>query len=182
MVEQQFDLVEAVQRLAREAGLRPQHLAVKPGQLRAAIDDYRRLFHPQQLATLNANRRLALDAMRDLADFEPRLAGPLLYGDGPLQHIRLLLRADSPEQVIMHLQDRHIPWQSGEVTLLYSGDRRVVHPALRFVAGDARVELVILETDRHSDPARDPLGGSSLQTLDAAGLARLLDETDPPHR
>ncbi|MCB1803015.1 MAG: hypothetical protein KDI82_15090 [Gammaproteobacteria bacterium] len=178
MVEQQFDLIEAVQRLAREAGLRPQHIGVKPKQLRAAIADHRRLFRPQQLAVLNSNRRLALEAMRDLADFEPRLAGPLVHGDGPLQRIRLLLRADSPEQVIMHLQDRHIPWQSGEVTLLYSGDRRIAHPALRFVAGDAEVELVILEPDRRSDPARDPLGAGKLDALDPATLEKLIAQQE----
>lgn len=89
-------------------------MAASPEQLRTAVDEYRRLFRPQQLNQLHACRRLALDAMCDLAAFEPQLAGSLVHGDGPLDRIRLLLRADTPEQVIMHLDDRHIPWRTAE--------------------------------------------------------------------
>lgn len=178
VVDENIDLADAVQRVVREAGIRPQHVGIAAVTLRAAIDDYRQLFRPQQLAILAARRRLALEAMHSLAAFTPRLAGPLVHGDGPLEHVRLLLPADSPEQVIMHLRDNHIPWQTGEVTLRHASERRLAHPALRFVAGDAQIELVILDPRYHSDPPQDALGAGKLLTLNAAELTRLLQDTE----
>lgn len=151
-------------------------MAASPEQLRTAVDEYRRLFRPQQLNQLHACRRLALDAMCDLAAFEPQLAGSLVHGDGPLDRIRLLLRADTPEQVIMHLDDRHIPWRTTEASLLHAGERRIDWPALRFMAGDTRVELVILPRGSHGDPPRDPLANTRrLERLDRDQLQMLID-------
>mgnify|MGYP000302496312 CR=1 FL=1 len=69
--------------------------------------------------------------MQTLASFKPRLLGSLVRGDGPLDRIQLLVFADSPEPVIWHLNDRHIPCQAGDTLLHYSGGRRLARPALR---------------------------------------------------
>ena len=105
-------------------------------ELRAAIDEYRTLFKPRQLKQLLQQRRLAREAMGEFAAFRPRIFGDLVHGDGPLDRIRLMLIADTPEQVMHHLSDRHIPWQDGEAMLNYSGRRRVARPCLRFLAGE----------------------------------------------
>ncbi len=112
--------------------------------------------------------------MRDLVDFRPELSGPLVGGDGPLEHVRLLLTADSPEQVIFHLRDRGLPWQSAEAGLHFAEGRRTC-PALRFVAGESTIELVVLDARQRSDPPRDPLSGARLQTLDIDALQALID-------
>ena len=155
--------------------MRPQHIGATAAQLRDAIDEYRRLFRPQQIEQMRRFREVALQAMQRLAAFEPRLCGALLHGDGPLNHVRLLLRADTAEHVIMRLSDLHIPWRSGETTLIHAGNRQVAWPTLRFLAGDAQIELVVLPLDAVSDPPRDALSRQRLDTLDEAQLTALLD-------
>lgn len=143
-------------------------------ELRAAIDEYRMLFKPRQLTQLLQQRRLAREAMGEFAAFRPRLFGDLVHGDGPLDRIRLMLIADTPEQVMHHLSDRHIPWQDGEAVLNYSGRRRAARPCLRFLAGESMVELVVLEQRSHSDPPRDPLTDRPMEMLGVDQLDALI--------
>ena len=124
---------------------------------------------------METNRRLALDAMRSLAEFQPRLSGALLHGDGPLDHVRLLLAAEAPEQVLFKLEELHIPWRAAEVRLWHSKGRRVTYPAYCFVAGDASIELVVLKTGSHSDPPRHPVDNSPLDSADIDQVKALFD-------
>ena len=113
--------------------------------------------------------------MRDLADFRPRLVGAVAKGLADSHSpIRLLLTADTPEQVALALQDRRIPWRSAEVMLGFGGNRREARPAFRFQAGETAMELVILETGDRHDPPRDPADNTPLKGLSAEDLEALL--------
>lgn len=174
MVEDGFDRGEALRRAARKLGVKLQQTMPPLETLHTAIHDYRELFEPQQLVELQARRRLAQDAMAEFARFRPRLFGALLHGDGPLDLIQLLVFADSPEQVMHHLSDRRIPWRDSEVVLSYSGRRRLARPALRFIAGETTVELVMLDHHWRSDPPHEELTGEPLQTLGVDELNALI--------
>ena len=174
MVEDHLDLQQALMQVARKRGFKRQSDWPSRAALQQAIDDYRSLFHPGQSDRLTAQRGLALDAMRTLEEFHPRLTGTLVHGDGPLDKIRLLLIADSPEQIILHLEDRGMPWHSAEVTLHFSGGRHTAQPALRFLAGDVTIELIVLDPKSRSDPPRDPIDGGPLTSLDIERLEALL--------
>lgn len=174
MVEDNLDSDRALRRAAQTLRMRlPQP---PPAELlRDAVREYRSLFRPGQADELKRQRELARQAMRALDVFRPRLYGGLATGSGPLAPIRLMLFADTPEQVMLTLADRHIPWRETTVTLLYAGGRRQPQPGLSFEAGDSSVELVVLPPQSRSDPPRDPVDGGRLVTLDLAGLERLLD-------
>lgn len=174
VVDGGHDLENAVRRAARSRGINLQQARPLLATVHQAIAEYRALFRPQQLEQLRERRELARQAMQTFEVFRPRLAGALVRGDGPLERIRLLLVAETPEQVAMHLADRHMPWRESAIELHYSGGRRLMRPALLFVAGDTTVELVILDAGSHSDPPRDPITGGRLATLDAAALDALL--------
>lgn len=178
MVDEGRDLAAAVQRAAQEHGIRVNALAASLAELRAAINEYRELFRPQQLTTLRERRQTAMDAMRSFAAFEPRLSGSLVFGDGPLDRVRLMLVADTPEQVLLHLSDQRIPWQEGEVGLVFAGNRRATRPAFRFLAGEVTIELVVLSPADRSDPPREPVGGSPLALLDVDEVTALVAEDD----
>lgn len=177
MVDGGHDLETALRRAARERGISLQQARPPTAALQAAIRDYRELFRPQQSKDLQAQRQLALHAMQTFAEFRPHLVGAPIHGDGPLDRVRLLLFADTPEQVMLHLSDRHIPWQDAEVVLHYSGGRRIARPALRFLAGETTVELVILDRQSRSDPPRDAITGGRLEMLDAAEVGALAAQT-----
>lgn len=155
--------------------MRSDQLGCTLAQLRRSISEHRALFRPEQLSLMKTNRRLALDAMRSLAEFRPRLSGALLHGDGPLDHIRLLLTAEAPEPVILKLEDLHIPWRAAEARLWHSKGRRVAYPACRFVAGDAFVELIILKAGSRNDPPRHPIDNSPLESAGIDQVVAMFD-------
>lgn len=174
MVEDGYDIEDALRRAARKHGIKLQQAMPPLEVLHNAIHDYRELFRPEQLVELQGRRRLARQAMAEFSEFQPRLFGALLHGDGPLDLIQLMVFADSTEQVMHHLSDRHIPWQDTEFVLSYSGRRRVARPALRFLAGEARVELVVLDHRWRGDPPRDALTGGRLEMLGVDELDALI--------
>jgi hypothetical protein len=176
VVNEGYGLEEALRRAAREYGVNLQHARPTRDDLHAAIREYRALFRPQQERHLQEQRRIAAQAMQVFSRFEPRLIGPLVSGDGPLDRVQLLLFVDSPEQVIVELSERRMPWQESEAILHYSGGRRRSHPALGFMAGDTSVELILLDHNSHSDPPRDPVTGGRLDALSLDRLNTLLDQ------
>lgn len=175
MVDDGHPLRDALQRAARKLDINLRHRAPSAQALQQAIDDYRELFRPQQRHQIETQRRAALRAMQAFVDFEPRLTGALINGDGPLDRIRLLVTADTPEQVLLQMHEKHLPAQQAEVRLHLSGGRILNAPAMRFIAGDSEVEVVILDAERRSDPPRDPLTGGRLATLSLGELQQLLE-------
>ena len=170
-----YELENALKRAARDLGVNLQHHRPSREALLAAIRDYRELFRPQQLQMLNQQRRIAAEAMHAFAEFQPRLIGPLVHGDGPLDLMRLILIVETPEQVLLHLRDRNIPWQDTEVFMHHSGGRKLARPAVRFVAAQTNIELILLDNRTRSDPPRDPLTGGPLEMLGADQLNALID-------
>ena len=77
-------------------------LAVLPKntEIEEALAEHQRLFAPDAHASeLSAMRNTALEAMRLLAEFEPRLVGPLLSGTATAHNdITLHLFADTPRR------------------------------------------------------------------------------------
>lgn len=177
-MEDGHDLEEALRRVAGKHGINLRRARPPSEILQAAIREYRELFRPRQSLALQEQRGLALQAMAEFAEFRPKLIGALLQGDGPLDLIQLILTADSPELVMHHLADRHIPWQDTETMLTHSGGRRLAHPSLRFVAGESTVELVIIDSQDWSDPPRNPVDGGPLEMSGAAELSALVERNN----
>lgn len=144
--------------------------------IEAALREYQGLFQADtQPLELQRLQRLALEAMHDLSMFRPRLIGAIAKDIADARSpIQLLLTADTPEQVIMALEDRRIPWRSDEIRLHFSRNRRAARPLLHFQAGDTRVELIILEPADRNDPPREATTDRPLQGLTAAQLREKL--------
>lgn len=123
-------------------------------------------------------RRIALDVMTVLAEFDPHLAGSLAAGIADA-HSRIVLRlyADAPEHVVFRLLDRRIDWQEAERRLVFGAGRREARPAFRFRAGEVEVELVVLHPADRSDPPRDPATGRPELALTPAELRAALPST-----
>jgi hypothetical protein len=151
-------------------------------EVEEAVRVQQRLFRgPEQSAALARLRELAVEAMDMLAAFSPRLTGPVLEGTAD-EHtpVRLLLQADSPEEVIFALTDRRIPWKAEDVRLYFGKGRFETRPRLSFEAGDTRVELVVLgEADR----GRPPMEPERERPVPAASLEQfkqvLAERTGP---
>jgi len=136
-------------------------------ELRAYRELYQAEAHPERIAQL---RRVALDAMRTLEQFNPYLTGPVLTGlAGPYAEVDLQLFPDSAKDVEIFLLDRNIAFRTQEGQR-FTGDRaRAVSvlslawqgAPLRLSVFDPRDERVALKTS--------PAG----RVMDRAGIAEV---------
>ncbi len=119
-----------------------------------------------------ASRVEALQAMRFLAEFEPRLVGRILAGTaGPEAPVCLHVFAESAEEVLAYLHERGVPCELSERRFPDLG----TYPMIRFVAGVRRVELVVFP--RHG-PRQAPLSdvtGRPMVRADIATVRALVD-------
>ena len=145
-------------------------------EINDALLEQQQLFEPDEHARSLADlRRHALSAMREFADFRPRLIGPALRGTATHEHgIELRLFADSPEEVLMALMDRRIPWQEGEAVQRYASGSVETCPVFAFVAGDIPVHLQVLPWQARRQPPLDPVSERPERGIDADELAALL--------
>ncbi len=155
------------------------------GEINDALVEQQRLFAPDaHRVHLTQLRQRALEAMRELADFRPRLIGPALRGTATREHgIALRLFADSPEEVLMALVDRRIPWQEGEEVVRFGNGTVQTCPVFEFVAGEIPVLLQVLPWQARRQPPLDPVSERPERGIDALELAALLNAGDAtnPH-
>ena len=166
----------AKRKAAQRIGCRDRSLWPENLEIETALREHQRLFlADRQVDALRAVREVALEAMKAFSAFRPRLVGPALEGTADIHSgVRLLLVADSPEEVAFSLDDQHIPWHPAEVTLRFARGQRETRPSFRFLAGETAVELVVLERADLSNPPRDPATGRALNTADRSQLIALL--------
>lgn len=117
-------------------------------EVEEALRAQQRLFRgDQQRRAVEALRHRALEAMEALAEFRPRLVGPVLDGTADVHSaIELHLFADDPGAVARHLAGLGIPWRDGDKRLRYGRREHRSAPVFRFLAGETPVELVVLTT------------------------------------
>jgi len=128
----------------------------------------------------HASKATALEAMRLLEDFEPRLVGPLLSGTATAHNdIALHLFADTPETVAVRLMDCGIPHEVAERR--FRGQRDVVQafPALRFTAGGHGVDATIFPKDGIRQAPPGPVDGRPMRRATLAEVEALMEGSDP---
>lgn len=141
-----------------------------------ALLEHQRLFHAdRQAQQVRSLRETALEAMRFLASFRPRLVGPALTGAVGLQaEIRLHLFADTPQEILLFLIERRIPVETAERRLRMSNGTEVHAPVFRFSAGDQPVELTIFPPLAEREAPCSPVDGQPMRRAHLAEVEALL--------
>ena len=170
------DFLQAKRKAADRLGVTDASILPRNTEVEAALVAHQRLFaadrHEAGLAEL---RRSALEAMRLMADFQPRLVGPVLTGTAsPHSEINLHLFSDSPEAVSLRLEERGVPHEVLERRVRYERDRVVSYPALRFVAGHQTVDAVVFPLDGIRQAPSSPVDGKPMRRAGAAEVEALL--------
>jgi len=170
------DFLQAKRKAAGRLGVTDASILPRNTEVEAALVAHQRLFaadrHETGLAEL---RRSALEAMRLMADFQPRLVGPVLTGTASTHsEINLHLFSDSPEAVSLRLEERGVPHEVLERRLRYERDRIVSYPALRFVAGQQTVDAVVFPLDGIRQAPSSPVDGKPMRRASAAEVEALL--------
>jgi hypothetical protein len=170
------DFLLAKRKAAERLGVTDASILPRNTEIEAALVAHQRLFAADRHeADLEAMRRSALEAMRLMADFQPRLVGPVLTGTASAHSdINLHLFTESPEAVSIRLEERGVPHEVLERRLRYERDRVVTYPALRFVAGRQTVDAVVFPLDGIRQAPSSPVDGKPMRRASAAEVEALL--------
>lgn len=183
MSEQGIDDYRLAKRKAAER-LGATDIAVLPKntEIEAALAEHQRLFEADtHSSTLTALRRTALNAMKLLKRFQPRLVGPVLTGTASVHsEVNLHLFADGTETVALHLMEQGIPHRIAERRLRYEPNRLVAYPVVQFVAGNRPIDSVVFPVDGIRQSPASPVDGRPMRRADAAEVASMLDDNPMP--
>lgn len=168
------DYQAAKQRAAERLGARENLPANE--EIERAFIEYRELFQAEaHAAGLRKLREAAYGAMEFFGQFRPRLVGPVLSG-AATEHtdVSLHLFCDSPEEVVVFLMERRIPFDAGEKRFRESRNGYRVYPMFRFVAGDVAVEVTVFPRDGLKQPPLSPVDGRPMRRADRDAVKTLL--------
>ncbi len=174
------DYQRARLKAAQRLGCRDRRLFPSNTEIELALQEYQQLFRGRsQPMELRQLRSAALEAMTALAEFTPRLVGPVLYGSADQNStIVLHLFSDTPEQVVMALMAKKIPWRDGSKTVHYPQGIVREHPLFRFQAGEAEIELIWFPPEGIRQPPLSPLDDRPEKRASADQLRGLLEDPD----
>ena len=134
-------------------------------EIEQALAEHLQLFHARQLPqTLQYLRRLALEAMRLLEQFEPRLVGSLLTGHVTrFSEIQVHVTAGSPEHVAIFLREHGIPYEETSKRLRFGGDRSEMVPVYGFLAEDTTIEVSVFNATTAREAPLSPVDGRPMK-------------------
>lgn len=170
------DYLAAKRKAADRFGVTDSAVLPKNTEIEAALVEYQRLFGgASHTESLHSQRRAALEAMRRLSLFEPRLVGPVLAGTAT-EHsgVQLHLFADSPESVALSLTDQGIRHEVTARRVKMNADRVLECPGVRFEIADQAIEATVFPTDGIRQAPVSPVDGRPMRRADVAELEELL--------
>jgi hypothetical protein len=170
------DFLVAKRKAAERFGVTDGAVLPKNTEIEEALAAHQRLFGGvSHEASLNAQRRAALSAMRRLKDFEPRLVGPVLAGTAT-EHsdVHLHLFADTPESVAISLMDQGIRHEVTARRVRMTADRVLEYPGVRFELEGEAIEATVFPADGIRQAPVSPVDGRPMRRANAEELEGLL--------
>ena len=145
-------------------------------EVEAALQDYQRLFEADSHGeTLYVLRQTAVTAMELLAEFTPRLVGPVLTGTATRNtEVQLHLFAERAEAVTIRLLDTAIPYELVERRVKVRADEWVLTPAVRLTVDDIPVDALVFGRDGQRQAPLSPTDGRPLRRASIDEVRALL--------
>lgn len=169
------DYLRAKRKAAGRLGVNNRGLFPSNREIETALINYQALFRgPEHASNLAKMRHTALRAMRLLKRYQPCLVGPVLSGTaGPHSEILLHLYADAPEPVALFLAEQGIPSRIIERRLKIEKQKPARFSALKFMAGDMNIALIILPPACKNTAPIDPISNRAMRRASLAKVERL---------
>jgi len=145
-------------------------------EIEAALAERTRIFHgADQPALLERLRNAALEVMRGLAEFHPRLVGDVLSGN-PTQHsaVDLHLFSDTVESVGEALEALGIGHRGVSRRLRLRRDEAEQFPGYRFSAHDCDFSIVVFPLRYRGHSPLSPIDGRPMRRAGLREVAELL--------
>ncbi|MCC7484137.1 MAG: hypothetical protein IT529_04035 [Burkholderiales bacterium] len=170
------DYALAKRKAARQAGLADQRELPTNEEIAAALKLHQAIYHPaEHRDRLRELREKALEAMRQLARFEPYLTGPVLNGNaGRYAGIKLQLYTDNVKAVEHYLIERGIAYRAGQARL-YSGAEPRTVPIYTLDDDGIEIELTVLTRRDLRLPLRTGLEGKPIERARLEAVEQLVE-------
>ncbi len=145
-------------------------------EVEAALQEYQRLFEADSHGeTLYVLRQTAVTAMELLAEFTPRLVGPVLTGTATRNtEVQLHLFAERAEAVTIRLLDSAIPYELVERRVKVRADEWVLTPAVRLTVDDIPVDALVFGRDGQRQSPLSPTDGRPVRRASIDEVRALL--------
>jgi len=167
------DYGQAKRKAAMRFGVR--HAAALPSnsEIESSVIERQRIFAPEiHEYRLAAMRGLAADIMEFVADFEPRLVGPVLAGtvtgNSPLE---IHVFTDSPEAVLAVLEAQGIRSRDCQRRYRFNGQPMSSVPGFRFTREGERIYIIVFP---EKGVRQAPLSPVDRRPMQRAGRRRVL--------
>jgi hypothetical protein len=172
------DFLQAKRKAADRLGVHDVAVLPKNVEIEAALRERQRLFgRDSHHHSLREQRRIALDTMRLLDEFQPRLVGSVLTGTATnYSDINLHLFADRSETVAIRLMEIGVRHEFYERRVKMDADRSVNYPALRFEADGRMVDATVFPVDGIRQSPYSPVDGRPMRRADAREVSELVGE------
>jgi hypothetical protein len=170
------DFLVAKRKAAERYGVFDGAFLPKNTEIEAALVSHQRLFGGvQHERSLQEQRRVALEAMRVLERFEPRLVGSVLAGSATeFADIQLHVFSDSPEAVYMHLMDQRFDYEVLERRMRMSPEQQVLVPVVRFEMEAGTIEAFVFPRDGLRQAPASPVNGKPMRRADLREVQDLM--------
>jgi len=181
--EGQRSFLAAKQKAARRLGASSRTSLPSNSEVERALRDWQHLYGgaEHELALLEL-RQAAVSAMRFLADFRPRLVGPVLEGTADeYSRVSLHVFADDPDAVVHFLMERHVPFtQESRRIRWHDGSGRDLEIIVIEGAGQP-VELIqMIGPDARQAPP-SPVDGRAQRRASLAEVEQLIADSASVH-
>lgn len=160
---------------AERLGLRNRGSLPGNAEIEAAVSEYHKIFGGEAHARLLlAMRHAALSAMDLLADYEPRLVGPVLNGTADDNSaVNLHVFADSAEVIAFALADRGLRYRPYERRLKSRQGRTESYAGFRFVHVETTIEATVFPFDGLRQAPISPIDGRPMRRADRRTVSEL---------
>ena len=170
------DFAAAKRKAAERLGAFDDGSLPKNSEIEDALREHQRLFqadeHPALLREL---REAARNAMQFLGRFEPRLVGAVLEGTADRHSaVCLHLFSDTPEEVMLLLDEQGIAYTENQRRLRISRDAQIEFPVLQLMRNGTAFDLTILPRDAIRQAPLDRVDERPMRRASLAALEELL--------
>lgn len=147
-------------------------------EIEQALREHQRLFlADSQPLLLRRRREAAIEAMRFLARFEPRLVGAVLEGTADAHSaVCLHVFSDDPDAVDLYLREHGVPVEQQTRRLRLGRDEQPEYPVLLFAADELPFDLTVLPLDALRQAPLDRTDDRPMRRASLAQVEILLAE------
>jgi hypothetical protein len=170
------DFHHAKVKAAERLGILETQALPRNNEIEDALREHQRIFHADtQPQLLQERREAAAEAMRFLDRFEPRLVGAVLDGTADAHSaVCLHVFSDTPEAVVLFLQERGVPITQQTRRLRTTRDEQREYPVLLFAADGLPFDITVLPHDALKQAPLDRIDEKPMKRASLAAVEELL--------